>query len=443
MKTWRNVEFESLFPKKSKRIIGMSFPRQDKTLGLEPSILNVLPPGENVEYDPENKDYNDAEVFLYLCSVYISGLDEFNAWKERHDKKKIVVGGYHPTTFPEDFPDVLRVVQGPCDDLWGTIVEKGDKRILPGIMTYESTPRRDLYDYRVFNQQIIPDKQFSDSVMSISTSMGCPIRPPCDFCCTPMMCPRLESKPLDALERELKEMVAISEGNVPGFKDKLHFLFIRDENFTAQKDWPKRLELIHRYFPTTKVYLFGSANTITEKTAKTLAQYGVYMVCLGLEDVTVDYGKNSHLDEVVARLKRYGIYTYLSFIVDPLKVVGKEAGQKFYDLLMKRLFELKPDMICGNFLMPFRGTKLWDSYYHFVDRADYPLYTSKEPFLIRNEVVREKMRFFLFWYQWLYFTSEEYKAVRHFECGDTLHLRFVELYKEFEPRYRRLWNVRP
>jgi len=43
-----------------KKIIGMTFPKQDTNLGLEPSLLTVLPQGDNVMYSMENIDFNDA-----------------------------------------------------------------------------------------------------------------------------------------------------------------------------------------------------------------------------------------------------------------------------------------------------------------------------------------------------------------------------------------------
>ena len=110
---------------------------------------------------------------------------------------------------------------------------------------------------------------------------------------------------------------------------------------------------------------------------------------------------------------------------------------------MTRFYELAPEMVCGNFLMPFRGTKLWDEYYYLVSPEDYKYYNSKSAFLIRNPVVRQKMEFFMFYYQWLYYTSEFYnKNVRQFDIEDTLNLRFLELHKEFIPKYERLWYER-
>jgi radical SAM superfamily enzyme YgiQ (UPF0313 family) len=167
------------------------------------------------------------------------------------------------------------------------------------------------------------------------------------------------------------------------------------------------------------------------------------MVCLGLEDPTVDYKKNAKLDEAVALLKKHGIMTYLSFIVNPLAIVGQEAGKAFYAKLQSRFRDLAPEMVCGNFLMPFPGTGLWDKHYYLVGEADWRHYDSKTPFLVKNEVVCDKMRFFMFWHQWQYYTSDFYRDhVRHFDVGDTLHLRFLELQVQFRELYERLWDVR-
>jgi radical SAM superfamily enzyme YgiQ (UPF0313 family) len=428
-KSWREISFENILSDRRKnRIVGFTFPRQDFTLGLEPSILSVLPPGENVEYCLDNRDFNDADVQYYLCSVYITGYDEFVKWALKHDKQKIIVGGYHPTTFPEDFTRYAhKVVVGPCDDLFAVIKQKG--QIIDGIMSYKFFPRYDLYDVHL-NQQVIPDKQTDDICTSIWTSEGCPFK--CDFCCTPMMSPKLISKPLELVKKECKYLATLHP----------KWIFIRDENFPLQPDWQKRLALVNQI--GAKIYLFASANLLTEKAIKYMASQNVYMVCLGLEDISKNYEKNRNLDKTVSLLKKHGIYTYLSFIVDPLKIIGREEGKAFYDKLMSRLYELAPEMICGNFLMPFRGTKIWDQYYAYVSREDYKYYDSKTAFLVKNEIVREKMHFFMFWYQWLYYTSDFYnQKVRKFAVEDTLHLRFSELYKQFRPRYERLWSVRP
>jgi hypothetical protein len=167
------------------------------------------------------------------------------------------------------------------------------------------------------------------------------------------------------------------------------------------------------------------------------------MVCLGLEDPTKSYAKNKNMDKVAGWLKKYNVYSYLSFIVNPLEIIGREEGERFYKILMDRICELAPEMICGNFLMPFRGTGLWDKYYAHVSPDDYEHYDSKTPFLVHNPVLRDKMRFFMFWYQWEYYNSKFYNEnVRNFAVGDMLHLRFQELYDTFKVMYERIWNCR-
>lgn len=254
----------------------------------------------------------------------------------------------------------------------------------------------------------------------------------CDFCCSPMMSPHVVSKPIGMIEKEVEQIK----------KQELKFIFIRDENFPLQPDWKERLDLISQ--TGAKIYLFASANLLNEEKLKYMKEKGVYMICLGLEDISVSYEKNKRLDEVVRLMKKNGIYTYLSFIVDPLKIVGREAGEEFYKKLMSRFYELGPEIVCGNFLMPFRGTKIWDKYYQHISPEDYKYYDSKTAFLVKNPVLREKMEFFMFWYQWQYYNSDFYnKNVRMFAVGDTLHQRFQELYHKFTPKYERLWNVRP
>lgn len=470
----------------------MSFPRNNANLGLEPSILNVMPPGDNVEYCSDNKHYNDSDVEKYLCSVYIAGMDEFKEWAKKHDTSKIIVGGYHPTMFPEDFVEFAdKVIIGPCDDLEATLSQRnvlfershyddtktGNARfveervlktlqpkngwtrvfgeayegqespsgksivlkdkVLPGVLTFKNTPRFDLYDIRN-NQQIIPDKKPDDISTSLNTSFGCPYK--CDFCCTPVMFgPKLISKPYEAIEREVdmikKRIDAANNGNEI-------FMFMRDENYTLQRDYKRKLEMIAEI--GAKLYLFASANTLSDKIVKDLADNNTYMVCLGLEDPTKDYAKNKNLDKAVKRLKDKGIYTYLSFIVDPLEIVGQGKGKHFYEKLYQRFKELKPEMVCGNFLMPFPGTPMWDKYYHLVSKEDFKHYDSKTPFLVKNQIVFNKMKYFMFDIQWKYFTSDMYnKEVRKFDINDTLHLRLSELKEYFDGLMEQVKFMRP
>lgn len=404
-----------------KKILAMTFPKQNTNLGLEPSVLTVVPDGDNVEYilDYHIDKYPDSDVQYYLCSVYITGMADFIEWSKTHSKEKIIVGGYEPTINPEDFLLYAnRIITGPCDDFYETIKQPG--RIIKGITNNKRIPRYDLYDVHL-NQQIIPDKKSNDIVTSINTSQGCPFR--CDFCCSPLMCDHIMTKPLSLVAGEVN------------YLKQLHpkFLFIRDENFPLQKDWKEKLKIIKE--TGAKIYLFASANLLTEENVRFMKEQNVYMICLGLEDITVEYGKNKKLNKVCELLHKYDIYVYLSFIVNPVKVHTKEASDEFYRKLLERFYQLKPEMVCGNFLMPFRGTKLWDEYKHLITFDDFKYYDSKSAFLEKDLKRRNEEEFDMFYYQWLYYTSDFYQNnIRKFDVYDTLHLRFLELKKEFEER---------
>lgn len=404
-----------------KYIVAMTFPQQNLSLGLEPSILTVVPNDTDkckVEYtlDQYNINHPEEDIWYYMCSVYITGMQDFIAWAKKHDKNKIVVGGYEPTINPDEFlPYAKRVIVGPCDDFHATMAQPGD--IVKGITRNWRIPRYDLYDVKL-NQQIIPDKQKDDIVTSINTSQGCPFK--CDFCCSPLMCDHIMSKPLELVQQEIDYLKTT----------RAKWIFIRDENFPLQKDWKEKLAVINQL--GAKIYLFASSNLCTEDNVKYMKEHGVYMVCLGLEDITVEYGKNKALDRTCELFHKYGIYVYLSFIVNPTKINTEQKSKAFYEKLLNRFYELKPEMVCGNFLMPFRGTKLWDEYKHLVTPDDYKFYDSKSAFLEKDPVRRAKDEFDMFYYQWLYYTSEFYNQnIRQFAVNDTLYLRFLELKEQF------------
>ena len=395
----------------------MTFPKQDLNLGLEPSVLTVVPDGKNVKYimDYNNIEFKEEDVDLYLCSVYITGMKDFIKFAKQHPKSKIIVGGYEPTMNPGDFTEHAgKIITGPCDSFWETMEQNG--QIVKGITLNKRIPRYDLYDIKL-NQQIIPDKKPEDIVTSINTSSGCPNK--CDFCCSPIMSNHIISKPLELVKKEIEYL-------------KQHhpkFIFIRDENFPLQKDWKAKLQEISKL--DAKTYLFASANLMSEDTIKFMKDNNVYMTCLGLEDITVEYGKNKKLDDVCEKLWKHGIFKYLSFIVDQIKVNTNEKSAVFYDMLIDRFNNLKPEMVCGNFLMPFKGTKLWNKYKHLVSEEDFSQYNSKSAFLEKNPERRLIDEFNMFKYQWNYYNSDTYKGIRNFKTNDTLYLRFLELKEMF------------
>ena len=333
----------------SKKVVGISFPRNNPNLGLEPSILSVLPPGENVEYVDDNRSFVDHDIGMYLCSVYINGVNEFKEWAMKHDTRKIVVGGYHPTMFPEDFLNfVNKIVVGPCDDLDATLSQKGvlfekshydglqignarfvedrilkrfssvegwtrihgemssnqefpeepsgkadvlEDRVLPGVLTFRNSPRYDLYDIRK-NQQIIPDKKIDDLSTSINTSMGCPYK--CDFCCINAPFGKSVFRYWNP-EFMITEFDKIANMGIRNIK-------IADEMFVLNKNhFLKICDLIIERGYDFNIGAYARIDTVREEYLEKLKKAGVNWLALGIESgnrkVRIDAAKGK-FDEV-------------------------------------------------------------------------------------------------------------------------------------------------
>ena len=119
-------------------------------------------------------------------------------------------------------------------------------------------------------------------------------------------------------------------------------------------------------------------------------------------------------------------------IVNPIKVHTKHDSEVFYEKLLTRFRELKTEMVCGNFLMPFRGTKLWDEYKDLITEEDFKYYDSKSAFIEKDKTRRLEEEYDMFYYQYLYYHSDFYqKNIRTFDIGDTLSLKFKELERKF------------
>jgi radical SAM superfamily enzyme YgiQ (UPF0313 family) len=398
------------------KIIGLTFPQYDKIQSfLEPSILNVLPKGG--EWQKKNKVYNDVDY--YLCSVYIAGYEEFCTWAQNIDKNKIVVGGYHPTCCPEQFCDYAhKIVTGLCDNIFKTLEQPG--QIVKGIFE-DNLPQRQLYDYAL-SKQCVPGLYLADTIASINTGYGCKYN--CDFCCSPIISPRIIERDVQKVQAELNTITINPD-----------FFFIKNENFIGQKQWMSYLNIIRSKFEQSKLYFFSTSNELDKEKIQLLKENNTHIICLGLENPSLSYPKNQKLVEICNLLHEYNIYIYLSYIYDPLY----SDKNSYYSELEKILKILKPTMITANFLMPFPKTKIWSKYAHLINEKDYKYYNSKEPFIIRNNEINKELKYDLWKFQIDYYTSTIYKDIRNFECGDTLHIRFQELDKQFNKGEHRVY----
>jgi hypothetical protein len=415
-----------------KKLIALVFPEHgiNKTemllySNIEPGILHVIPPDTDsikTKYIADHKELktiNDQDVLHYLCSVYITGVQEFLDFSKTVDNSKIILGGVQPTMTPELFKETyFKLVLGLCNDLWKTIAQPGS--IVPGILTHNYLPRYDLYNTQ-WNCQIIPDRLAHDSCSSINTSIGCIHN--CEFCCTPIIYGRtIYKKPLDFLRAEVK---LLTQNGKIKFKN----VFIRDENLFMLEDWETRLKILKEEQLAEKFHCFASADKIRGK-AKKILESGIHLVNL-------DFGIPKHLEkknkkfyETCIECFNEGLQTQVAFIINPIDILTSNKEQEMYAILNHMTEKCQPTMLSGNFLMPFPGTRIAKKF--DIGINDYHKFILKSARLLVNDpAIVERLEHNMFEFQLHYFESAEYNKIRKFRCGDVLDLKYQQLAQIF------------
>lgn len=406
------------------KIALMTFPRLTNTFStgrptllaqkLEPSVLYLSPSQGELLFVEDNSPQKDVD--LYLCSVYTRGFNEFVEFAKQVGRNKIIAGGYHPTALPEDvLPYAHKVVVGYCDNIDEIIA--GHEGIVRGSFGFTHM-RRDLIDMSTM-KQVYPDIYPNDISGSMVSSVGCPYD--CDFCSTPSMSGRkMRTATLDYVSKEIDDLV----------QRKVDTVFIRDESFATHPMMEQVAPLFKGKFKT--IYSFGTGAVMAKRPdlLATLVENGWHSLNFGLEDVGVKYKKNLNLKMAVLNCRKNGMKHIMSFIVNDDGKSFEEAKAN-YHALYEAFSDLQPLQVCANFLMPFPGTKLWEGYKHRVDPKDFDRFDSKTP-VFTEGALKEWHKRMLVAVQLKYYLSDNYrKNVREFECGDTLHLRLMELRKEF------------
>lgn len=379
---------------------------------LEPSVLFLNPSAESV-FIEDNQPRPDCD--LYLCSVYTRGWEEFKRFAIEVGRDKVIAGGYHPTACPSDaLAYAAKVVTGYCSNI-DEILAAG-----PGVHAgkFGFTPmRRDLIDMKGL-RQIYPDILPNEISGSMVSSVGCPYD--CDFCSTPNMSGRrMQISSLEYVEKEIANLVHHGVSTV----------FIRDESFATH---PKMTEIAPLFRGKFRVlYSFGTGAVMAKRPdlVRCLVDNGWHSLNFGLEDVGTRYKKNVNLKMAAANCRQNGMGMVMSFIVND---DGKdyETAKANYQALYEAFCDLGPMQVCANFLMPFPGTQIWPRYKDRLQAGDFERFDSKTPLFCAPELKSWHKRMIVA-VQLKYYLSDAYKKVRRFECGDTLHLRMVELAKEF------------
>jgi radical SAM superfamily enzyme YgiQ (UPF0313 family) len=374
---------------------------------LEPSVLYVA-----------SKRQQDSNIFLYdnlpsddidiyLASIYTVGFDEFKLFSKKVGNEKIIAGGYHSTAEPFETHKYAKIViKGLSSG-----VEDYFEKDVEGIFDGQFQPiniNRNLFDIKV-NKQAHPDILPSDIIGSINIGIGCQFG--CGFCITPMMSKRKVYFKNDLLIKQDIDDLKLRNCNV---------LFIRDENFTAHENLPAICSLI-KAGDFKVVYSFATANSITKENIKILKDAGWHSLCIGAEYPSLKLKKNNNFDKAIELCNKYDIGYALSYIVNDSKSIEDVEIQ--FNLIKESAFKYMPIKLSINFLKPFPGTKIYNSYKDKLNGMSYSDFYLDYP-LFSNE--KNKCNNLLISTLLDYYYSSKYSYLRKFDCNDSLHLSIID-----------------
>lgn len=341
------------------------FVNRGKVIASLPSlgllVVAGLTPEEHELSYLEVADLRDLQDLLPFDLVGISSftaqIDEAYALADRYRARgtKVVLGGTHASLLPEEaLGHADSVVCGGAEGAWPVLLEdlrKGTLRPLyrgpnRGFYTREEPvmPRFELLVGRPYNR------------ITIQTSRGCPLD--CDFCAaSKIFTPKFEQKPVAAVERELRRVVALFERP---------FLEFADDNTFVDRRWSKEfLRMLApfglRWFTETDLRVADDPDL-----PKMLYEAGCYQVLIGFESPRAK--SLDGIERANWKAKRRGDYLRA---IDRLQSAGVTVNGCFIvglDEDTPDIFEEIRDFVRESGLLevqttvltPFPGTRLYD-----------------------------------------------------------------------------------
>ena len=291
---WAQIRFK--FPSLSLLTLASETPEE-----IELSILD-----ENIE----ELDFN-AEVDLVGITVMTpQALRAYQIAEEFKKRgKKIVLGGFHVSSFPEEaLSHGDAIVVGEGDRIWREVIQDFKNSKLKKI--YKDSGLFPLSEIKNPKRELLRGKPYLFS-NTIQTTRGCPFQ--CEFCSVSSFYGKsYRTRPLHLVIKELERM-----------REESIFLFLVDDNLVGNRSYAKALfqEMIPLKF---KWAGHAPLNLVRdEELLKLASKSGCQALFVGFESLThqnlVLMGKKSNLgvspEDAVKRFHDQGIGILASFIL--------------------------------------------------------------------------------------------------------------------------------
>lgn len=333
------------------------------------------------------------------------------AIKKIDNSVKIIVGGVHPTLYPQDFFDgetgvdicVLGEGEITTYELCQNILSDGKKKLteIKGIAYLDTklqklvcTPRSPLTenlddisfpDYSLIDMDYYTNANpyairgcFLRSMYLLATR-GCPSQ--CSFCVAKKLREFNSTGRMRSAESLIKELKELKE------KYAIDSFYFIDDLFTLDKNNVKRFCNLLR---TEKMGLAwgcsSKVSTLNEEVIKIMADVGCIQIDFGVERgsdsalLLIKKGQNIEMIKNVFELcHKYGIRTFTNILVN----LPQETEGDLNDIL-KLLDGLVSEVISINIFTPYPGTEIYEKSQYKFEKEEYTSLSQDVTYLIKT-----------------------------------------------------------
>lgn len=305
---------------------------------------------------------------------YSGGMAILNSAQRLREKKewsgKIIVGGPHPSVFPESIPEYVdHICKGEGEEIIQTVA-KGES--LPCIVNGKKVQNLDDLPFVPYQEFISLPYHFSNQwisknrLLTLNTSRGCPFS--CRFCSVGSVWGH--SYRFQSAERIIEEILRLK-------KDfDCRGIYFREDNFTLNRErvvkFCEGILAINQNLPWI---CETRADALTEEMVKLMARAGCRGFYIGAESGSqrvLDYMKKGitieQVENVVNWSRKEGIRCYLSFILGIPTETEPERHDTFYLIDRLKPYSYGLNVFAGIPFSPF--------YRELIKNGNHKLITS-------------------------------------------------------------------
>jgi radical SAM superfamily enzyme YgiQ (UPF0313 family) len=311
---------------------------------LTPTTIDVSILDEQVD----TMDY-DGDVFAFSLTTQLARKVYAISDRLRKEGKKVILGGYHVTTCPEEAQKHAdSILTGEAERLWPRLCEDLLNATLKP--RYYGSPA-DSNEMPIIHREGFKGKKYAFPG-AIYASRGCPFA--CSFCGSSRLLGSHRCKSIESVSKEI-DAIRAQYGDV--------ILQFTDDNLLANKEWRKEFLTLMREKKTRWVSQASVDQLCDRELIDELAVSGCLAIASGIETLDTDdtrsVNKIQNLNMPIADAVRY--VTSKGIHVAALLIFGLESDTpQRVKSTIQRLKEIPFSAYDATILRPFPGTELYD-----------------------------------------------------------------------------------